>query len=99
MDLEVQMRTGRVAGVAGQSDDLAGLDGLADVDRDARHVSIAADSAVPVANLDHVAVPRLRAGKGHRACRHGGQGGADRDREVLAGMPVSYTHLTLPTNR
>src|SRR5450759_3117416 len=86
VNLEVQVRAGRVAAVAGLSDDLAGQEGLAVGDLDARNVREVADRAVPVGNLDKDAVARLLARKDHRAGRHGDEVGANRDPEVLTSV-------------
>src|SRR5664280_2436372 len=84
--LQVQMRTRRVAGVAGQPNDLRGRYHLANVDRDLRHVSEVADGAFPVADLHQDAEARLRASIDHGAGGHRGQRSAHGDRKVLACM-------------
>ncbi len=84
VDLEVHVRAGRVAGVAAVGDGLAGHDDLTDGDEQTAVVRHPRDAAVPVLDLDHVAVALVGpAGEDDAAGRHGADGGAGRGREVL----------------
>ena len=84
VDLEVDVRAGRVAGAAAVGDGLAGSDLVAERDEQAAVVGHPRDGAVPVLDLDHVAVALGGpAGEDHGAGRQGVDGGADRAGEVL----------------
>src|ERR1700722_1245959 len=76
--LVMQVRPGGASGRAHAADGLAGLDGLADLHVDLRHVAVARREAVAVVDLDQAAVAAAPAGRYHLAA------GGDVDR--LAGV-------------
>src|SRR5262245_46561341 len=65
--LVVQVRAGGATSRADPADDLANVHRLADLDVDARQVSVAGREAAAVLDFDHVAVAALPAGERHRA--------------------------------
>ena len=85
-DLEVQVRAGRVARVAGVADDLALADALADRDRDPRLVAVARGDAAAVVDAGVVAVAAGPAGDRDGAAVGGAQRRALRDGDVDAGV-------------
>src|SRR5690606_31447556 len=86
-DAEVQVRAGRVAGVAGQPDLLPGGDRGAVGDRPRREVAVGVDGPVGAGQVDAAAAGAV-VDDGHRARAHGVRGGAGADREVDGGIVV-----------
>src|SRR5688500_1689476 len=71
VNLEMEVRTGRAAGVADQADDVAGIDGVADFRFPGRHVSVAGHHAVTVADFDDFSVTLLGSHESNPALRRG----------------------------
>src|SRR5690606_12288470 len=91
-DLEVQVRTGGVAGGTGQADLLTGAHGLAGRDGQRGQVGVLGVVAVVELDDDLVAVRARPAGGDHGAGADGLQRGAGRDAEVDTGVVAAGPH-------
>src|SRR5690606_3363974 len=61
MHLEMEVRTGRAAGVADRANHVACSDALPHLGAEGRHMGIAGHQPVAVSDLDHIAITRLAA--------------------------------------
>src|SRR5688500_16606666 len=86
VNLEMEVRTGRAAGVADQTYDVDGIDGVADFRFLGGHVSVAGHRAVTVADFDDFSVTLLGSHESNPALRRGVYRRTDRTAEVKPGM-------------
>src|SRR3954469_3821648 len=92
VDLEVQVRTGRLTPLAEQRDLLAGLHVVADLHEDLLHVAVDGDVAVLVEDVDGQAEAAGRAGLEDDAVHRGVLGGQHRGSEVDAPVHGAPPH-------